>query len=81
MNYASLVAEISSYTENVFSTADVNTFITQAEQRVLNYVQLPASRKVATLTTSSGAATIPLPSDYLATFSVSLQLPSGAIAY
>jgi hypothetical protein len=81
MNYASLVAEISSYTENVFSTADVNTFITQAEQRVLNYVQLPASRKVATLTTSSGVATIPLPSDYLATFSVSLQLPSGAVAY
>lgn len=81
MNYASLVAEISSYTENVFSTDDINTFITQAEQRVLNSVQLPASRKVAALTSSVGVATIALPSDYLATFSVSIQFQSGAISY
>ena len=81
MNYNQLVAEIQSYTENVFSTTDVNTFITQAEQRIANTVQLPASFKYSTLTTSIGVATATLPADYLATFSVALQLPSGAQAY
>ena len=81
MNYNQLVAELQSYTENVFSVADINTFITQAEQRIANAVQLPASFKYSTLTTSIGVATLTLPADYLATFSVSLQLPSGAQAY
>jgi hypothetical protein len=81
MNYNQLVDELQSYTENVFSTADVNTFITQAEQRIANAVQLPASFKYSTLTTSIGVATLTLPADYLATFSVALQLPSGAQAY
>lgn len=81
MNYNELVAEIQSYTENTFSTADVNTFITQAEQRILNAVQLPASRKLADLTTSIGVATVALPSDYLSTFSVAIQLPSGTYSY
>jgi hypothetical protein len=75
MNYNQLVAELQSYTENVFSTTDVNTFITQAEQRIANAVQLPASFKYSTLTTSIGVATVTLPADYLATFSVALQLP------
>jgi hypothetical protein len=81
MNYAQLVAEIQSYTENVFSTTDIDTFITQAEQRIANSVQLPASFKYSTLSTSIGVATVTLPADYLATFSVALQLPSGAQAY
>ena len=81
MNYSELVAEIQSYTENTFSTADVNTFITQAEQRIANAVQLPASFKYSTLSTSIGVPTITLPSDYLSTFSVALQLPSGAYSY
>lgn len=81
MNYNQLCAELSSYTENVFSVADINTFITQAEQRIANAVQLPASFKYSTLTTSIGVATLTLPADYLATFSVALQLPSGTQAY
>jgi hypothetical protein len=81
MNYNQLVTELQSYTENVFSTADVNTFITQAEQRIANAVQLPASFKYSTLATSIGVDTLTLPADYLATFSVALQLPSGAQAY
>jgi hypothetical protein len=81
MNYNQLVASLQSYTENVFSATDVNTFITQAEQRIANAVQLPASFQYSTLTTSIGVATLTLPADYLATFSVALQLPSGAQAY
>jgi len=81
MNYNALVAEIQSYTENVFSTTDVNTFITQAEQRIVNAVQLPASWKYTTLTTTIGAAQITLPADYLSTLTVALQLPSGNYSY
>jgi hypothetical protein len=81
LNYNQLCAELSSYTENVFSVADINTFITQAEQRIANAVQLPASFKYSTLSTSIGVATLTLPADYLATFSVALQLPSGTQAY
>ena len=41
MNYAALVAAVSSYTENTFPTVDMNVFITQAEKRTYNKVQIP----------------------------------------
>ena len=54
MNYAALVASISSYTENTFPTVDMNVFITQAEKRIYNAVQIPALRKNVTgVTTAS----------------------------
>lgn len=81
MNYNELVAEIQHYTENVFSKADIDTFITQTEQRVLNAVQLPASRKLATLATVFEVPTVALPADYLSTFSVSIGLPLNAQTY
>jgi hypothetical protein len=77
MNYAELCAEITSYTENAFATDDLNTFITQTEQRVLNFVQLPASWQITTLTATSGAPIVMLPSDYLAIFSVAIIDGSG----
>ena len=45
MNYAELVTAVEDYTENTFPTADMNTFIEQAEQKIYNTVQLPALRK------------------------------------
>jgi hypothetical protein len=69
MNYTSLVAEVQSYTENQFSTADINTFIQQAEQRIYNTVQLPDLRKNVTGNMSSGVKYMTLPSDWLSTFS------------
>jgi hypothetical protein len=77
MNYSELVAEITSYTENAFVTADINTFITQTEQRVLNFVQLPASWNNTTLTATSGSPVLTLPNDYLAVFSVAIIDGSG----
>ena len=77
MNYSELVAEITSYTENAFATVDINTFITQTEQRVLNFVQLPASWKITTLSAASGVPVVTLPSDYLAIFSVAIIDGSG----
>ena len=72
MNYTELVNEIQSYTENQFQTSDINTFITQAEQRIYNTVQLPALRKNVTGTTTTGNKYLSMPLDWLATFSMAV---------
>jgi hypothetical protein len=72
MNYTELVTEIESYTENQFELADINTFITQAEQRIYNSVQLPALRKNVTGTTTSGNKYLAMPNNWLATFSLAI---------
>ena len=72
MTYTQLVTEIQDYTENTFQTADINTFITQAEQRIYNSVQLPALRKNVTGTTTTGNKYLAMPSDWLATFSLAV---------
>ena len=72
MNYTQLVAEIQSYVEDQFQTADINTFITQAEQRIYNSVQLPALRKNVTGTATTGNKYLAMPSDWLATFSLAV---------
>jgi hypothetical protein len=81
MNYIDLVAEINSYTENRFETADVDTFIDQAEQRIYNTVQLPALRKNVIGTTTSGNKYITCPVDWLATFSMALINASNEYLY
>ena len=72
MNYTQLVNEIQSYTENQFQTTDIDTFITQAEQRIYNAVQLPALRKNVTGTMTSGNKYLTMPTDWLATFSMAV---------
>ena len=72
MTYAELVAAIQSYTENQYSTTDVNTFIQQAEQRIYNSVQLPDLRKNVTGNATSGNKYLTLPSDWLSTFSMAV---------
>lgn len=76
MNYTQLVNEIQSYTENQFATADINTFIQQAEQRIYNSVQLPALRKNVIGTTTSGNNYLGIPSDWLSTFSLAVIDPN-----
>ena len=75
MNYAQLVAEINSYTENQYQTDDVNTFIKQAEQRIYNTVQFPAIRKNMTGTTTAGNKYLTCPQGWLATFSLAVIDP------
>ena len=72
MNYTELVAAIKSYTENDYTTTDVNTFIKNAEQRIHNTVQLPDLRKNVTGTMTSGNKYFSLPSDWLSTFSIAV---------
>lgn len=84
MDYNQLVASIKSYTENDFpnsvtggltTTEQINEFITQAEQRVYNTVQLLALRKNVTGATSSGNMYLTVPSDWLANFSLAVMDP------
>jgi len=72
MNYTELVAAVQSYTENQYSTTDINTFIQQAEQRIYNAVQLPDLRKNVTGNMTSGNKYLSLPSDWLSTFSIAV---------
>jgi hypothetical protein len=81
MNYTQLVNEIQSYTENTFQTVDINTFISQAEQRIYNSVQLPALRKNVTGTTTAGNKYLAMPTNWLATFSLAIINASNEYTY
>jgi hypothetical protein len=72
MNYTQLVAEIQNYVEDTFTTENINTFITQAEQRIYNTVQLPALRKNVTGSLTAGNKYLAMPSNWLATFSLAV---------
>ena len=81
MNYNQLVTAISDYTENTFGVADMNTFITQAEQRIYNTVQFPSLRKNVTGTLTSANPYLSAPNDYLATYSLAVIDTDGAYEY
>lgn len=85
MNYATLSSTIQAYVENDFpasvgsgsltSAQQIATFVTQAEQRIYNTVQLLVLRKVTTLTTVNGTSTVAAPADWLATYSMAALDP------
>jgi len=80
MNYAALVTAISDYTENTFPTTAMNTFITQAGQRIYNTVQFPSLRKNVTGTVTASNKYLSCPDDFLAPYSVAV-FPSGGGDY
>ena len=93
MTYTELIAAIQSYTENTFpetylasgatvsSTTQLNTFITQAEQRIFNTVQFPSLRKNVTGVTANGNKYLSCPSDFLSSFSLAVIDATGAYEY
>lgn len=81
MNYSQLVTEIQNYTENQFTTADINTFIQQAEQRIYNSVQFPSLRKNVTGITIGGNKYLSCPDDFLAVYSIAAVDGSGNYEY
>ena len=93
MNYTELYNTIQSYTENQFpdvylasgstvSTAtQINTFITQAEQRIYNSVQFPSLRKNATGVTSTGNKYLSCPGDFLSSYSLAVINIDGSYEY
>ena len=93
MNYTSLYNTIQSYTENQFpdvylasgstvsATTQINTFITQAEQRIYNSVQFPSLRKNVTGFTTTSNKYLACPSDFLATYSMAVIDSTGSYEY
>ena len=82
MNYAALVSAISAYTENTFPTVDMNMFITQAEKRIYNTVQIPSLRKNVTGSTTTSNKYLQCPLDFLSAFSLAAINPTtGAYTY
>ncbi len=75
MNYAALVAAVSDYLENSFSTEVINQCISQAETRIYNTVQIPALRKNVTGATSASNKYLACPSDYLSSYSMAAVDP------
>ena len=74
MTYTELVAEIQNYTQNYESgfVATIPTFVTQAEERIYNSVQIPSLRKNVTGITSAGNKYLSCPNDYLSSFSMAV---------
>ena len=81
MNYTELVNAVSDYTENTFTTTEMNTFIEQAEQRIYNSVQFPSLRKNVTGTITANNKYLSCPLDYLSTFSLAVVDATGAYEY
>ena len=93
MTYAELIAAIQGYTENQFpdtyladgtylsATTQLNTFITQAEQRIFNSVQFPALRKNVTGSTSTNNKYLSCPGDFLSVFSMAVIDATGSYEY
>lgn len=93
MTYTELVTAIQAYTENTFpattladgtvvsSTAQLNRFIEQAEQRIYNSVQFPSLRKNVTGSITSANKYLSCPDDFLSTYSLAVINASGSYEY
>lgn len=81
MNYNALVSAVSSYTENSFSTTDMNNFIVQAETRIYNTVQIPALRKNVDGAVVAGNRFLACPDDFLAPYSLAVIGADGAYSF
>ena len=72
MNYTELVTQVSDYCENSFPTANMNTFIKQAEQRIYNTAQPANLRKNVTGSLTTGNKYLQCPSDFLSVYSLAV---------
>ena len=77
MNYSALVTAVSDYTENTFPTPAMNTFISQAEQRIYNSIQFPSLRKNVTGTVTASNKYLSCPDDFLAVYSIAVFPVAG----
>ena len=86
MNYTQLVAAIEAYAENYDTSTggfedNIPVFVTNAEQRIYNTVQIPSLRKnvIGTLTASNKY--LACPTDFLATYSMAVINADGSYTY
>jgi hypothetical protein len=76
MNYAELVAEVESYTQNTYDVNDMNTFIRQAEQRIYNAAQLANLRRNVTSSLTANYKYIAPPADFMSLYSFAIIDPT-----
>ena len=81
MNYAQLVAAICSYTENDFSTTEINTIIQQAEQRIYNTVQFQSLRKNIMGVVTANNKYLSTPDDFMSVYSLAVIDNDGNYQY
>ena len=83
MTYLELVANIKSYTENYETefVANIPVFVTQAETRIYNSVQIPALRKNVTGFTTPSNKYVSCPIDFLSVFSLAVIDADGRFEY
>lgn len=81
MTYSELVTQIQNYMETTFTTAIVNNFIRQAEQRIYNSVQIPSLRRNVTGVTESGNKYLQCPPDFLSVYSMAVIKANGEYEY
>jgi len=70
-----------STTVTTASNTQVNTFITQAETRIYNAVNIPALRRNVTGTVTSGNPYLSLPTDWLSAYSVAVYTTDLTVPY
>ncbi|HBR54627.1 MAG TPA: hypothetical protein DEA82_10775, partial [Flavobacteriaceae bacterium] len=72
--YSTLKSAIQNYTDSVETTfvANLDNFIQAAEQRILNSIDLQYFRKNVTGTVTANDQYLAVPTDYLASFSLSV---------
>jgi hypothetical protein len=75
LTYASLTQDIQDYLEETETSfvAKIDTFIRQAEDRILNAAQLPFFRKSQTGSLTASNTYLTVPSDYLAPYSLAVD--------
>jgi|TARA_X000001388_G_scaffold41261_1_gene29048 hypothetical protein len=75
---ATLKSTVQDYCETAETTfvADLNTFIKEAEERILKNVSLPVFRKNVTGNATTGFQYLSTPSDFLASYSLALIINS-----
>lgn len=81
MNYTELVTAVQDYCENTFPTADMNTMIKQAEQRIYNSVQIANLRKNVTGTLTANNKYLATPGDFLSVYSLAVYTTGGDYLY
>ena len=75
MTYLELCTAIQDYVENTFSTAQLNLFIEEAEQRIYNSIQLPDLRKNVTGVITQDNKYLSCPEDFLSVYSMAVIDP------
>ena len=78
MNYTELKANIQDIVESSFTDEQLALFVQQAEQKIYNFVNIPALRKNVTGTLTNGNKYLALPTDFLYSYSLAVVDTNGA---